>query len=265
MINPALCEEGIKDKFGPTEVTFPVIGTQEEGRTLNRGAEAELMRAVDVCLQADSHQLFFGSWEQKLMALLPAYCLLLIVTNVDDKGMSALFRHPYIASLKRSPSKKNPALLAVRLITKPEWPHDHKVASDYAAMLLHAQLLGVVPEDFLQWASGRTLRECRKAVSTARRASSPQSKEPEYEVTRPTRDGQGTAGDHHAGEAEFVLTITSHSSGDQTEHSVRFEGVGGRVHLRAPESNDVALPVLLRWLADALAHSKFGVYGSDNA
>ncbi|MGX8010124.1 hypothetical protein ACVDG8_014730 [Mesorhizobium sp. ORM8.1] len=130
-----------------------------------------LHSAIEKCFLTDAHWLFFGTWQEKLEALMPAYELLLTMAICGEDSIAHVKAHPYFAGLKRRPSATNPALLAVRLITRPEWEDDHKIASDYAAMLMHAQHESVPPHEFLAWASNRTLRDCRKAIAQARRIS----------------------------------------------------------------------------------------------
>lgn len=254
-----LPDEDFASNFGLPEIVTPETEGEAE-TTLELGGKVDqevLMRAIDTCLRSDANQIFFGSWREKLMALVPAYCLLVMLVTLKGDGMSVFFRHPYISSLRRAPSRKNPALLAVRLITKPEWPDDHKIASDYAAMLLHAQQVGVAPEEFIEWASEKSLRDCRKAVAAARRAAKPRQEATRYEAIPSDQHGALTSGCRQSDGTEFALTITCHSTAAQTEHSIRFEGEQGRVQLRAPASNVVALPALLRRLAEALERSNF--------
>ncbi|MES0198609.1 hypothetical protein [Mesorhizobium sp. M0011] len=256
--------------FGSSEVAIAKTAV-EPGRTspsavLDRPA---LMRAVDVCLDADAHQLFFGSWRDKLVALIPAYCLLLAVAKDGEEAMPAIMHHPYIASLKRRPSANNPALFAVRLITKPQREDDHKVASDYAAMLLHALHEGIESEDFAEWASTKTLRGCRKAAATSRRearveAASPTTSNAHVESRErlvAARDCEDGLDDRCDDQGHIEPAIVSNADDDERDLAPRVNwedsdciivcnGTLGRGSFRMPLDNDLPLPTLLRRLAD---------------
>ncbi|MER9141836.1 hypothetical protein NKH92_04005 [Mesorhizobium sp. M0871] len=250
--------------FGSSEVAIPE--TEIEPGASSPSAEPHrpaLMRAVDVCLGADAHQLFFGAWREKLVALIPAYCLLLAVANAGEGAMPVLMHHPYVASLKRRPSAKNPALFAVRLITKPNWEDDHKVASDYAAMLLHALHQGVQPEDFAEWASKKTLRECRKAVATSRRQARVaanahvESREP-LVAAHDVEDGLDALCDHRQQSEPAIVANAGDDERDlgprvnweDSDCIIACNGTLGRGQFRVPLDNDLPLPALLRRLAD---------------
>lgn len=159
-------------KFGLTEVALePTEKNPDVGATwLASCATVSIAfnEAVKKCLQGDARALFFGTWREKLFVLLPAYELLLAMAMYGETAIGIVAAHPHFS--KRQPSKKNPALVAVRLITRPDWEDDFKIASDYAAMLAHAKDESIAVKDFLRWAEGKTLRECRKAVSAKRRS-----------------------------------------------------------------------------------------------
>jgi hypothetical protein len=159
-------------KFGLTEVALePSEKNPDVGATwLASCATVSIAfnEAVKKCLQGDARALFFGAWREKLFALLPAYELLLAMAMCGETAIGIVAAHPHFS--KRQPSKRNPALMAVRLITRPNWEDDFKIASDYAAMLAHAKDESIAVTDFLRWAEGKTLRACRKAVSAKRRS-----------------------------------------------------------------------------------------------
>ncbi|ESZ78670.1 hypothetical protein [Mesorhizobium sp. L103C105A0] len=160
--------------FGPTETRTLALQqaiAEHCVADLEKTDPFGLHPVIESCLAADAHQVFFGTWPQKLSCLTPAYELYLRMIDGGEEAVEAVLDHPMVLSIKPRTSSKKPALLAVRIVTRPDHPDDHKTASDYSAMLQCAEKDGVSASRFLDWATRATLRGCRKALSKMRRAN----------------------------------------------------------------------------------------------
>lgn len=136
----------------------PETSFQVDGQLLDHNLSA----AIAECSR--SKPSFFTGLNQTVQALVPAYSLMKLMLLGGEAAVDQVLSHPEFSKRKRAPRRSNPALIAILLAATPETERERKWCSDWANLLIAAEYHDVHPGNFVGWASGITLSECKASV-----------------------------------------------------------------------------------------------------
>lgn len=151
--------------YGPTEKSFDCAEpTQPIEAKDAPGAASPIDEAFDACRAVGGGEGAFGNaWTERLTELVqPAYRLL----GLTHDKPAELARLACLANIRfTEATKKNPALLCVKLAARPKDTDQDKVCSEWSTLLRCALAQNISPNSFIAWVGTTTVRDCKAAIA----------------------------------------------------------------------------------------------------